>query len=43
MGGQRESQGWCYQIRKNMTHLPEEEERIAPLFKNIEFLSLIKV
>jgi len=29
MGGQRESQCWCYQVRKNMTHLHEEKENKA--------------
>jgi len=29
-GAQRERRGLCYQLRKNMTHVHEEEEHMAP-------------
>jgi len=28
--GQRERRCWCYQLRKIMTHVDEEEEHLAP-------------
>jgi len=43
MGVKEQDDVGVYQLRKIMTHVHEEEEHLAPRFKNIAFLSLIKV